>query len=513
MKTKGILFTLAAASLALLSGLPALAQQDTAKDTTNDTASDTAKTSTKVATKGTLEEVVVTAQKREQDIQDVPTSIVALSGKEVQNQGSIDIQSMSKEMPNLFIRHNLTGEQMLMRGIGTGVDNEGFEQAVAQFVDGVYYGRSVLDQNALFDVDRIEVVRGPQPTFAGQSATAGAISVYDRKPGKALGGDASVSYGKFNELSVNAGIGGPVTDTIGVRLSGRFYDLPNTEYRNYDGSAVGIKRDWAVRLITTWNPSENFDFTFKAEHQNIFNNGQGGGYSICETRPQFSRGNAFLDPGIPAACALNVAVLGANLNNFHQAFQGGTLDARAAVDALNSASGAAPGSPGYWGYNSGPGVTGIQAIPYGLNKVKEFAQPQDRNYKFDVLMGNFNWQLGDLTLTSTTSFLKYSKNYILDPDYSAFALFSDHRAEKFQQSSQEFRLTSPVAQTVSWMIGASYLHHNLKSTINVYAPTNSARRSCRPPPRRLASAAHYSSLPTGTTHSLLPPGTSQIPSA
>ncbi len=471
MKADRIVFTLAAAaSCALLSGLPASAQQDTAngttaqQGTTKDTAKDTAK--------GTLEEIVVTAQKREQNIQDVPSSIVALSGKEILNQGSVDIQSMSQTMPNLFIRHNLTGDQLLMRGIGTGVDNEGFEQAVAQFVDGVYYGRATLDQNEVFDVERMEVVRGPQPTYAGQSATAGAISIYDRKPGKTLGGDASVSYGKFNELSVNAGIGGPVTDTFGIRLSGRFYDLPNTDYHNYDGSAVGNKRDWAVRLITTWNPTDTFDFTFKYEHQSTFNFGQGGSYSICEMRPQYSRGNGFLDPGMPAACALNVAVLGADLNNRHQAYQGGSLDARAAVDALNAASGAAPGSPGYWGYNSGPGVTGLQAIPYGLNKVKEFAQPQNRTYNFDVLMGNFDWQLGDLTLTSTSSFLRYSKNYILDPDYSAFALFSDHRAEKFQQTSQEFRLTSPVAQTVSWMIGASYLHHNLETTINVYAPTN-----------------------------------------
>ncbi|HVZ15653.1 MAG TPA: TonB-dependent receptor plug domain-containing protein, partial [Terriglobales bacterium] len=159
MKADRIVFTLAAAaSCALLSGLPASAQQDTAngttaqQGTTKDTAKDTAK--------GTLEEIVVTAQKREQNIQDVPSSIVALSGKEILNQGSVDIQSMSQTMPNLFIRHNLTGDQLLMRGIGTGVDNEGFEQAVAQFVDGVYYGRATLDQNEVFDVERMEVVRG-----------------------------------------------------------------------------------------------------------------------------------------------------------------------------------------------------------------------------------------------------------------------------------------------------------------------------------------------------------------
>jgi iron complex outermembrane recepter protein len=417
-----------------------------------------------------LQEIVVTAQKREENLQDVPISITALTGEAVQEHGFIDIQELGKFVPNFFTRNNLTGQQIIMRGVGTGVDNEGFEQAVAQFVDGVYYGRATLDQNEVFDVDRVEAVRGPQPIFAGQSATAGVISVINRLPGKSWQGNATAAYGKFKELSIDGAVGGPVSDTFGIRLSGRYYELPDTDYRNYNGQAVGTKQDSAMRLMATWSPSSVIDFTFKLEHQNIWNNGEGGGPSVCELRPQYSRANGFLFPGFPSACALDVELLGLDLNNRHEAFQGGLLDARAALDQLNLMNGGNLANP-VWGYNSSPGVTGMQVIPYGLNKVKEFSDPQDRLYIFDVFMGNFVWRLGGgLNLSSTTSFMRYHKHYDLDPDYSAYALFTDHRAEYFKQWSQEFRLTSPVDQKISWMLGGYYEHHDLDTTINIFGP-------------------------------------------
>jgi outer membrane receptor protein involved in Fe transport len=410
-----------------------------------------------------LQEIIVTAQKREQSLQDVPISVTAVDGDTISGEGFVDIQELSKFVPNLFMRNNLTGQQMVIRGIGTGVDNEGFEQAVSQFVDGVYYGRATLDQNQVFDVDHVEAVRGPQPTFAGQSSTAGAVSTFNRRPGKTWEGDTNVSYGKFGELSLDGGIGGPITDTLGVRLSGRYYTLPDTDYHNWNGAAVGTKKDQAARLIATWSPATSVDVTFKAEHQNILNNGEGGGPSQCDTNPATSVSNGFLFPGFPAACALDVKVLGLDLNNRYEAYQGGLLDARAALDWLNAKSGGTPANP-VWG------TTGVSVIPYGLNLVHEFNQPEDRQYIFDVFMGNVVWRFGDLSLNSTTAYMHYNKHYILDPDYSAFALFSDHRAETFSQFSQEFRLSSPADQTVSWMVGGYFQRHRLDTSIDIYGP-------------------------------------------
>jgi outer membrane receptor protein involved in Fe transport len=321
----------------------------------------------------TLQEIVITAQRREQSLQDVPISVTAMTGEAIENGGFADVQDMANFVPNLFMRDHITSQSIVIRGIGTATGNEAFEQAVSQFVDGVYYGRDNLGQNAVFDVERIEVVRGPQPIFAGQSSTAGAINVINRRPGKALEGSASVAYGSDKEYSFDGAIGGPVTDTVGARVSGRYYELGDTQYHNpaLNNEPVGVKRNKAVRLITTWTPSDAIDFTFKYEHQDVWQRGTGGEPVDCELRPQYSRASSSVAPGLPALCALDAVVLGANLSKLNgDAFTGGVYDARAAVDALNAASGAAPGSPNYWGYNSGPGVTGLQALAYGLNQVK-----------------------------------------------------------------------------------------------------------------------------------------------
>ncbi len=410
-----------------------------------------------------LQEVIVTAQKREQNLQDLPVSIAAVSGDLIENEGFTDIQELAKFVPNVFMRNNLTGQQMLIRGIGTGVDNEGFEQAVSQFVDGVYIGRATLDQNEVFDVDHVEVVRGPQPTFAGQSSTGGAVSTINKRPGREWEANATYAYGKFGETSIDGGAGGPVTDTFGIRVSGRYYLLPDTEYHNFNGAPIGTKRDSAARVIATWSPTSTLDFTFKVEHQNIWNNGEGGGPSQCDLNPATSRSNAFLFPGLPATCALDVEVLGLDLNNRYEAYQGNLLDVRTALDLLNAKAGATPGNP-IWG------TTGVSVIPYGLNLVHQFSEPDDRQYIYDTFVGNLVWRLGDLSLTSTTAYMHYNKHYILDPPYTAFALFSDQRAETFSQISQEFRLASPADQKISWMVGTYFLRHRLDTSIDIYGP-------------------------------------------
>ena len=123
-----------------------------------------------------IEEIIVTAQKREQKLQDVPLSILAITGEDIQVGGYENMEDLATFVPNLFMSDALTGQNLFLRGIGSTVANEAFEQAVAQFHDGVYYGRDNLSQNGFFDLERVEVVRGPQPVFAGQSATAGALS-------------------------------------------------------------------------------------------------------------------------------------------------------------------------------------------------------------------------------------------------------------------------------------------------------------------------------------------------
>jgi iron complex outermembrane recepter protein len=425
-----------------------------------------------------LEEILVTAQRREQSLQDVPISVTAITGEAIEEGGFSDVEDLSIFVPNLFMRDAFTGQSLIVRGIGTSTGNEAFEQAVAAFSDGVYYGRDNLSQGAVFDLERVEVVRGPQPTFAGQSATAGAINVITRRPGEAWEGGVNMAYGSDEESTLDFAAGGPLSDNFGIRVAGRVYELDDAGYTSIVGNVPqGAKENKAARVVATWVPTDNLDFTFKYEHQDVWQRGTAGEYTICETRPSQSTANTQIAPGLPAPCALDAVVNGSDLNVLDgRRGTGGTLDARATVDALNAASGAAPGSPNYWGYGrtvnpaTGAIVAGIEDIAYGLNQVAEYNFPEDRDFQADIMLAAVNWQIGDLTLSTNTSFIEYDKEDWLDPDDSSFAVFNDHRLEDFEQFAQEIRLTSPLDQAVSWMVGAYFQEHTLHSRIDVYLP-------------------------------------------
>ncbi len=414
-----------------------------------------------------LEEILVTAQLREQSLQDVPISVTAITGEAIEEGGFSDVEDLSIFVPNLFMRDAFTGQSLIVRGIGTSTGNEAFEQAVAAFSDGVYYGRDNLSQGAVFDLERVEVVRGPQPTFAGQSATAGAINVITRKPTETWEGGLNMAYGSDEESTFDFAAGGPLSDNFGVRFAGRYYELEDASYTSIVGNVPqGVKENTAARVIAVWTPTDNLDFTFKLEHQDVWQRGTAGEYTVCETRPQFSTANTTIAPGLPAPCALDAVVNGANLAVLDGSRgTGGSMDARATVDALNAASGAAPGSPNYWG-----NAATIGAIAYGLNNVAEYNYPEDRDFQADIMAGLIDWQVGELILSSNTSFIEYDKEDWLDPDDSSFAVFNDHRLEDFDQVGQEIRLTSPLDRAVSWMVGAYYQEHTLHSRIDVYLP-------------------------------------------
>ena len=119
-----------------------------------------------------LEEVVVTAQKREQTLKDVPISISAVSGAAIENRSIDSLASLSASIPNFFISENQIDSSLSIRGVTTG-NNKGFEQSVAMYFDGISYGRSQLVRTPLVDLERIEVLRGPQPTLFGKTPLLG----------------------------------------------------------------------------------------------------------------------------------------------------------------------------------------------------------------------------------------------------------------------------------------------------------------------------------------------------
>ena len=169
---------------------------------------------------GGLEEIIVTAQKRAEGLSDVPISISAVSGKQVENYGQTNLEQISSSVPNLKITQTAIANRIAIRGIASG-DNKGFEQSVAMFVDGVYYGRDQLSRLPLVDMERVEVLRGPQPTLFGKNAIAGAVNITTRSPTDAHEGSVSGLY-EFNhkELQLTGVLSGPLSDGVQARVVG-----------------------------------------------------------------------------------------------------------------------------------------------------------------------------------------------------------------------------------------------------------------------------------------------------
>ena len=426
---------------------------------------------------GQLEEILVTAQRRVESLQDVPISVTAVTGDDILRGGFSDVEDLSTFVPNLFMQDTFTGQVLAIRGIGTTAGNEAFESAVAIFHDDVYYGRDNLGQNATFDLERVEVLRGPQPIFFGQSATAGALNVTSRTPGDAWEGNLQLAYGDDEELNFEAGIGGPLTDTLGMRFSGRYYDLPANQYFNpLTGQDQAIKDNKAFRTVAVWEPSERVRTRFKYEYQDIWQLGTGGEWIRCDLDPATSAANPGISPGFNALCALDIAAGVSDITRLDGADGSqGHVDIYDRVAQLNA--GLSPGDPGYWadgtvnirnGAPLGPGSAGY--IRPNLDEVYEFTQDEEREFDSSVLSARIDFDVGEnLTLTSTTSYVDYDKKDWLDPDAATVAVFTDLRLETFEQKSQELRLQSGADRFFSWMGGVYWQEHDLDSTLNIYA--------------------------------------------
>ena len=170
----------AGVSLAALASIPTAALAQVADSTAEDTAAEETDPNT----------IVVTAQGRAQQLADVPVAISAVNAETLKNSGANDIRQLNQLAPSLLV--SSTGSEAngsaRIRGIGTVGDNPGLESSVPVFIDGVYRSRSGIGLNELGELDRIEVLRGPQGTLGGRNSTAGLISIYSKKPSFKFGG-------------------------------------------------------------------------------------------------------------------------------------------------------------------------------------------------------------------------------------------------------------------------------------------------------------------------------------
>lgn len=174
------------------------------------------------ADEGGLDEIIVTAQKRAEGLYDVPISIAAVGGESIESYGTANLEQVSSSVPNLRITQTGIANRIAIRGISSG-DNKGFEQSAAMFVDGIYFGRDQLVRMPILDAERVEVLRGPQPTLFGKNAIAGAISIINRKPTDEFEGSLSASYEfKHKETQLTGVVNMPFSEMAGARFVGYY---------------------------------------------------------------------------------------------------------------------------------------------------------------------------------------------------------------------------------------------------------------------------------------------------
>jgi outer membrane receptor protein involved in Fe transport len=212
-----------------------------------------------------LEEIVVTAQRREQITQDVPVSLEVFGGEDIASQGIETLRELSVFAPGLIVQDKGEEQGLIMRGAGSQSKNLALEQGVPTFIDGIHFGRASQVKNQFLDIERVEVLKGPQPVYFGQNAGAGALNITTRKPGEEWEGYLSAELGNFGSRELEAAIGGPITDTIGIRVAGR-YDILEGYLRDYFTGRKFPERETKIGRITLqWTPMENLQVTAKVE--------------------------------------------------------------------------------------------------------------------------------------------------------------------------------------------------------------------------------------------------------
>ncbi len=258
------------AALPLIAALPSFAA--TVTDTTPDAASAVA--TSEGTEPSTLEAVVVTARKKSEELQQVPMSVAAFDGDELEDRGINNLNELGSLVPGLQQGDLAISSRLTLRGVNSG-DNNAFEQSVGTYVNGIYRGRMNQQQIGLFDVERVEVLKGPQVALYGNSSIGGAISVITRQPAFEFGGDVRLRYGtEYREPQVDAAFDVPVNDDFAVRFAGTWRDQgKGLSPNDASGDSSPVNQDEAARISAMWLPSDAWTVALRHEQGDFARNG------------------------------------------------------------------------------------------------------------------------------------------------------------------------------------------------------------------------------------------------
>jgi len=376
------------------------------------------------ANAATLEEVIVTAQKRAQSLQDVPVSVAAIDGKKMSDAGIVDLQGLSEYIPNFSINETGISTTITVRGISSGI-NPGFEQSVGMYNDGIFYGRDKLARLPMIDMERVEVLRGPQGILFGKNSIAGAVSQITAKPTDHLEGSITALSGwNDGEQDLRMMLSGPLADGLSGRIA--VLDRSTDGYIKNTVTNKDEQRDdeQVIRASLKWDINDDIRANLKTSR------------STFET-------------------------VGRNLEVFNSVKSGAT----GSVDHLTALN----------GLIGGVDANGKPTDKYIEGKLNYSGSMNDSNTDNEVnnTTLSVDWQLGDLTLTSVTGYVDYQFNELCDCDFTGAKIFNATGDEEYSQSSQEFRFASELGNTVDYIGGIFFQKTDLDygDKINITSPT------------------------------------------
>ncbi|MEO0879038.1 MAG: TonB-dependent receptor [Pseudomonadota bacterium] len=215
------------------------------------------------------DEIIVSATKREQTLQEVPIAVSVVDGDVIEDAQIIDLIDLQATVPSLRVTQlqNSSQTNFVIRGFGNGANNPGIESAVGVFVDGVFRSRSASAILDLPTLERVEVLRGPQSTLFGKNVSVGAISITTKKPSFDWEGSVEATYGNLDTVRFRGTLSGPITDTLAFRVSGTTNNREG-QYTNLVTGQQNInERDrWAARAQLLWEPTDTLSFRAIGEY-------------------------------------------------------------------------------------------------------------------------------------------------------------------------------------------------------------------------------------------------------
>ena len=362
-----------------------------------------------------LEEVVVTAQKRAQSIQDVPISITAISGDNLQNNIVQDVYDLRATVPALEVRGvdpPSQGAAFAIRGLGSSVFNMGFEPTVGTFVDGVYVSRSGLVASSdLLDLDRVEILKGPQGTLFGKNTTGGVIHFITNKPSfDAVEGFAEVTYQEYDQVRVRGVINVPLQDHLAARIAASYHN-GDGYLDNANGADINDRDRFTLRGQLLWEPDDDLNVRVIVDYSEVDEN-------CCW--PVRNTNNP-LNPVVNTPLA---ASIGAHIIDPPD------------VDSLRVAAN---------------GDLVFDAEDLGIS-------------------GEINWRLGAVTLTSISAYRDYRDVNTKDNDFTGVdMLVNTDTLPEVSIVSEEFRIAGVsedigFARSLDWVVGFYYASETVRRT-------------------------------------------------